>query len=150
MASPDEIQRIAQAMNAVRPDWRVTSLVTFLTRHHAGRPYRDLAIAAVAVATDTRTQTPELLNQHGPWWVAAQAAFAHVDDHRFTRCPEPGHGSFPAWNCSACRAEEIADTHGRSERPDPNVPDPAVTAAGAALVRTAMREAGITPTPRSA
>lgn len=108
MATADEIQRIAAAMNALRPDWRTNSLVTFLTKHHSGRAYRDLAIAGIAVATDTRTQTPHLLNEHGPWWVAAQAASGNTTEHRYTRCPEPGHTSFPANNCAACRSEKLA------------------------------------------
>lgn len=108
MATTDEIQRIAAAMNSVRPDWRTTSLVTFLTKNHAARSYRDLAIAGVAVATDPRTQTPHLLNEHGPWWVAAQTAAGNTTDHRYARCTEPGHTSFPAWNCAACRSEKLA------------------------------------------
>lgn len=113
MASPDELERVAAAMNALRPDWPVRSLVTFLERHHAARPYRDLAIAAAAVATDTRTTTPNLLNEHGGWWAAAQAvtgtggggAIPRPND---PRCDEPGHEHELARNCRACRSEALA------------------------------------------
>jgi hypothetical protein len=108
MATADEIQRIAAAMNALRPDWKPSSLVTFLTKHHSARAYRDLAIAGTAVATDTRTKTPQLLNEHGPWWVAAQTAAGNTTDHRYARCEQPGHTSFAAWNCAACRSEKLA------------------------------------------
>lgn len=122
MSTRDEIQRIAAAMNALRPDWPVRSLVTFLESHQAGKPYRDLAIAAAAVATDVRTQTPNLLNEHGPWWTAAQAATgntgpASVPRPDDPRCTEPGHDRELARNCRWCRSEQIA--------PDPaTVPDP--------------------------
>jgi len=150
MLSRTEIERLAQAAHALRPDWPVSSLCTWLQADHATRAYRDVAVALAWVACDPQTQTPKRMNEMGPWWQAVRQAGSDATDIHFERCQEPGHSSFPAWNCAACRSEEIADTHGRSERPDPNVPDPAVTAAGAALVRTAMREAGITPTPRSA
>lgn len=120
MPSNDEIQRIATAMNALRPDWKHSSLVTFLGRHHATRAYRDLAIAAVVVASDPTTKTPELLNKHGNWWAAAQAASGSVattvprpDD---PRCTEPGHEHELARNCRACRSEALA-TDGRTETP---------------------------------
>ena len=114
MPSPDEIQRIAAAMNALRPDWRYTSLVTFLTNHHANRPYRDLAVAAVAVATDARTQTPNLLNEHGPWWVASQTAagtaVAGVPAPGSQRCDVYGHEHELAHNCRACAVDGYEPT----------------------------------------
>lgn len=110
MATPDEIDRIAAAMNALRPDWPVRSLVTFLSRHHAARPYRDLAIAAVAVATDTRTTSPNLLNEHGGWWTAAQAVTGTNGGGAVLRPTDPRCGEHP-WssrtNCAACRSEAL-------------------------------------------
>lgn len=108
MATHDEVERIAASMNQLRPEWSTRSLVTFLHKFDA-RPYRVLAVAATYVATDPRTLTPNLLTEHGPWWVAAATLDDHTD-HRFTRCTLPGHGSFPATNCSACRSEHIERT----------------------------------------
>lgn len=110
MPSPDEIQRIAAALNALRPDWRVSSLVTFLTKHHATRSYRDLAIAAVVVATDAKTTTPNLLNSHGAWWVAAQsvmgpAAIVGVPAPGAPRCQVYGHDHEVASHCRACKLD---------------------------------------------
>jgi len=138
MADEHEIQRIAAAMNVIRPKWPIKSLVTFLTNHHARRPYRDLLIAGVVVASDERTETPKLLNQHGPWWAAAQAAFVHVEvSHE--KCAEPGHTSYPAHNCGACRAEDLeADTTTAPPTPDPGQAE--VSTRGAALVREALRK----------
>lgn len=109
MATTTDIQRIAAAMSALRPDWNPRSLATYLETKHAHRASRDLAIAAVIVATDPVTRTPKLLEQHGPWWTAAHLASGQTADPiRYERCPEIGHTSFPATNCSACRAEKLA------------------------------------------
>lgn len=109
MPNTDEIQRIAAAMNALRPDWNIRSLVTYLERNHAARPFRDLIVAAVVVATDARTQTPKLLEQHGAWWVAAKAAqgTGAADPVHYARCPVIGHTSYAAHNCGACRWDAI-------------------------------------------
>lgn len=113
MANKEETQRIAAAMHAIRPEWRPDSLATFLTRHHHARPYADLMVAAVIVAMDERTKTPELLNQHGRWWVAAQQVFRAtatptVGPGKEPRCTIYGHDSYPARTCPGCRAEHLA------------------------------------------
>ncbi|MGV3564183.1 MAG: hypothetical protein ACO1ON_12975 [Nocardioides sp.] len=149
MPTPSEVDRIAAIMHTLRPDWRTSSLVTFLTTHHGERPYRDLLIAAVVVATDPRTTTPRLLNEHGAWWVAAQVAFSgsqgptSVPRHTDPRCEVPGHEHELAHNCRACASERLAD-------PDPPVvtlgitpEQAAINAAGAALALAAMTD----PTP---
>lgn len=121
MPTPNEIQRIAGAMHALRPEWGFTSLVTFLTNHHSTRAYRDLTIAAVAVAADPITKTPRLLNTHGAWWVAAQAGAGTTAGESTTiaKCAEPGHTSFYAHNCGSCRAEQL---EGERVNQQPRVP----------------------------
>lgn len=112
MASPLEIQRIAAAMCAIRPDWRQASLVTFLNKHHQDRAYQDLALAGVAVALDTKTTTPALLNQHGPWWSAAYVAAGQgtepVGPGREPACDLAGHEHELKRSCRACRADRLA------------------------------------------
>ena len=107
MATRTEIERIAAAMNALRPNWPARSLVTFLETHHASRPYQDLAVAAVFVACDPRTTTPELLNQPAPWRVAGRTtgATGGPPGPRVPRCPIHPH---EAERCSACRSEWLA------------------------------------------
>jgi hypothetical protein len=142
MPTADEIQRIAAAMNALRPDWRPSSLVTFLTKHHIGRSYRDLAIAGVVVASDPTTKTPHLLNGHGSWWVAAQAvmgsaAVIGVPAPGAPRCEVYGHEHEVATHCRACKLD-AAETgrwpdgtrHHQATRTTPPV-DPAMRAANA-------------------
>jgi len=136
MPTHDEIQRIAAAMHALRPEWNPRSLATFLERHHAARAYRDLATAACIVATDPRTKTPQLLNEHGPWWAATQIVFTgKTDPLHFPRCTVDGHRSYPAANCGACRSETLAADEHRT------APEPVNVGPGPELARTALRTA---------
>lgn len=104
MATPIEIARLAAAGNVLRPDWPTASLQTCLTRH-THRPYHDLAVALVYVATDPASKTPARLNENGPWWrITATGQETHLpppvrdvlDGPRRTTPPTP------AW--SAARA----------------------------------------------
>lgn len=138
MADHNEIQRIATAMNALRPAWPINSLVTFLGKHQT-RPFRDLAIAAVVVATDERTTTPNLLNQSGPWWKAAQEGTGvttpQVGPGR-DRCTVYGHESYPARTCPGCRTEYLhtntwpKGTRHQDAQHAPTEPDAKTRAAG--------------------
>lgn len=125
MPTNDEIQRIAVAMNAHRPDWPVASLVTFLGRHHGNRAYRALAVAGVVIATDPTTQTPQLLNQQGPWWSAAYAgsgdssATTTPGPHQ-ARCDVPGHEHEIHGHCRSC----IADAQIAAEIAAESLPKP--------------------------
>lgn len=108
---------IAAAMHSLRPEWRTDSLLTFLEKHHADRPFRHLAVAATAIAVDPRTTTPLLLNSQGHWWAAAsagtKAASLSVLGPQHSRCELPGHEHQLAHNCAACRADVLAgDTEG--------------------------------------
>lgn len=106
MATRDEIQRVAAAMHALRPEWNPRSLATFLERHQAHRAYGDLAIAAAHVATDPRTKTPELLNQHGPWWRGTTTTDASGPPPVGSpRCPIHPHAPT---RCPHCRSEHLA------------------------------------------
>jgi hypothetical protein len=70
----DERQRLAAMANALRPDWQASSLYTHLTREHAPRGYRDLAVALAWIACDPDTKTPARLLEPGPWWSATRPA----------------------------------------------------------------------------
>jgi hypothetical protein len=107
MLNQTEIDRLAAAAHALRPDWPIRSLATFIERDHAARPYRDVAVALAWVAVDPKTVTPKRMNELGPWWTAL-ASTENTSPTHFERCPETGHRSFPAHNCSACRADQLA------------------------------------------
>jgi len=70
MPTHNELERLAAAANAMRPEWPTRSVLTVLARDHATRAYRDLAVALAWVAADPNTKTPARLAESGPWWAA--------------------------------------------------------------------------------
>ena len=136
MLEQREIERLAAAAAALRPEWPIKSLCTFLARDHAHRSYADVAIALTAIAVDPKTKTPKRMNELGPWWAAAAAAFGdRANDTRYERCPVDGHRSYPAGNCGACRSETLA------AEPPTTPPEPVDVGPGPDLARTALRTA---------
>lgn len=107
MATRTELERIAAQATALRPDWPTRSVLTYLECEHAAKSYRDLAVAVAHIATDAETRTPRRLSEPGPWWRPTDDPAPAV---HFARCPEVGHESFPAHNCSACRSEALEGT----------------------------------------
>lgn len=72
MMTEDEVARLAALGTALRPTWAASSLRTFIARHVAhNRAYGDTAVALSWIATKTKTETPRLLLEPGPWWKAA-------------------------------------------------------------------------------
>lgn len=69
-----EAQRIAAAMNALRPDWPTTQLRTLLREKLGDRPRRDVAVALAWIACEAGTANPYRVLEAGPWWKAAGAA----------------------------------------------------------------------------
>src|SRR5690554_2089445 len=106
--SRTEIERLAAMANALRPDWPVRSLCTWLNADHARRPYRDVAVALAYVATDPATQMPKRMNEAGPWWAAVRGATEDGKPLHYARCEVDGHRSYPASSCGACRADQMA------------------------------------------
>ena len=126
MASKTELERLAAAGAALRPDWPVRSVLTYLTNNHAHRTYRDLAVALAYIATDPTTVTPKRLGEAGPWWrVSPETAASTVPRAGAARCTIPGHEHEIAANCRSCRAEQIAIADGTSA---PTTRDPLVSA----------------------
>lgn len=67
-----EIDRLALAGNALRPDWQTSSLRTFLGKHFGSRAYRDVALVLVNACTiEPATQTPQLMLQPSLWGITA-------------------------------------------------------------------------------
>jgi hypothetical protein len=57
MLTKTEAERLAAAAHALRPDWPVSSLLTYLSRHKASA-YRDVAVALAWIATRRADQDP--------------------------------------------------------------------------------------------
>jgi hypothetical protein len=67
-----ERDRIAAAMNAMRPDWPTKQLQTLLALPQlAERPRRDVTVALAWVACETASASPYRVLEAGPWWRAA-------------------------------------------------------------------------------
>ncbi len=141
MISRDETERLAAMANALRPDWPLKSLTTFIVNERTRRTYREVAIALAWVATDPATDTPKRMLEAGPWWNASRAQAATVSVV-VTRCPE--HPEHPAARCPACdsRRGEVDHDAGvaavrEALRSAPRYEPPAVKAARAAERRGA-------------
>ena len=100
-----EAERLAQAINALRPDWPARSVLTFIGSKLADRAYRDAALALTAVAVDPTTATPARVLEDGPWWQTARPTGRTTPAVREHECPDhPGHRS---WSCPQCAAEAV-------------------------------------------
>jgi len=71
MIDEHDIERIAAAMNQLRPDWPTPSLRTFITKNLATRARRDVCVALAWIACEPNTATPARVLEAGPWWKAA-------------------------------------------------------------------------------
>lgn len=65
-----EADRIAAAMNQLRPDWPTSSVRTLIRKHLMERPRRDVAVALAWIACEANTSTPARVIEQGPWWRA--------------------------------------------------------------------------------
>ena len=104
MLSRDDTHRLAAMAGALRPDWPVKSLLTFISTQLADRTYREAAVALTWVATDPETATPRRVLEAGPWWNATRAHAATVSVIP-TMCAD--HPAQKAWRCPDC-AEDLA------------------------------------------
>jgi hypothetical protein len=141
MATRDQIQKLAGATNALRPDWPVKSLVTYLEKNHAARAYKDLALALAWLATDEETQNPARLAESGPWWTATRGSTLRGTprvgpEPGEERCGYAGHEHESAARCRLCAAERAAgDVPERPSEPAP-APESIVRVANAHRTRS--------------
>lgn len=120
-----EAQRLASAVNALRADWPLPSLRTWIWANLARRAYRDAAVALVWVAVDPATKMPARVLENGPWWgatlTAGSAAERHpsavpigdlCDTHGIHRdtCGCHGRATPPPWRAEAERQTRIERT----------------------------------------
>lgn len=66
MLTRQEGERLAQAINALRPDWPLASLITVIAKRR-DRPYLDLALELTFVALDPESKSPARVDHDGPW-----------------------------------------------------------------------------------
>lgn len=77
-----DLDRVAAAMNLLRPDWPAKSIRTLLAKRLADRPLRDVVVALAWVACEPASSTPARVLEAGPWWRAAavDGGQVHVRD----------------------------------------------------------------------
>lgn len=121
MISDNELTRLADMVQALRPEWPSRTTRAFLARTMRNRAYADLALALTAVCADPLSTTPARVEQPGPWWQAAKANMAQstVPDpgpgRGTPRCRYPAHESEPADGCRLC-----AEGHNGEPAPMPD------------------------------
>lgn len=107
-----EAERIANAINVLRPDWPVASLRTLLARPElTRRPRRDVLVALAWVAAEAETETPARVLESGPWWTAAAAEHARPA----TDAPEVIPPELRCAICSRHRDDCARNPHGGHE-----------------------------------
>jgi hypothetical protein len=107
----NEQQRIADAVNRLRPDWPVASLLSLLRGPKlASRPRRDVAVALAWVACESATRTPARVLEQGPWWQAATAEGGEDSRWRPPKAEDACKHHPGEWRdrCRSCAANEKA------------------------------------------
>ena len=141
----NEVNRIANAVNALRPDWPAASLRTLISGKLGNRTRRDVAVALTWVACDSTTKTPARVLEAGPWWhaVMPEGGIVRHPPKRGDDCP--GHpGEWPD-SCRGCASDRLAGTETRANpRRTPVDPDAlAATRAALATAKAALCSHGI-------
>lgn len=98
-----QAQALARLVHELHPTWDIPGIAAAISRAKDRGTIEALCIAAVRLAMRDELRSPAVLAEDGPHW--RNPSDPGRDDHRFTRCPEPGHRSYPAWNCGACKAD---------------------------------------------
>lgn len=107
MATDTELTRIADAINALRPDWPTRSVRAYLASKHRDRAYADLAVAMTAVATDPDSTTPARLDHDGRWWLLTSSRVAAAFVPSRPHCPIHPDELAGAKACPRCVAEAV-------------------------------------------
>jgi len=129
-------QALARLVHELHPTWDIPGIAAAISKSKDRGTIEEICIAAVRVAMRDDLRSPAILASDGPHWRGPAGPV--TNDHRFDRCPEPGHQSFPAWNCSACRSEDLEGTHpGSTPVRDRDRAD--VYDRGAAMARAAIK-----------
>ena len=102
----DQARALAMLVHTLRPEWGVPGIAAaiYAAKDKAGT--EQVIMAAVRLARRHDLRSPAVLAEDGPHWSVDRSE--GLDTDKFARCTKPGHQSYPAWKCGACRSEEIA------------------------------------------
>lgn len=114
-----DIDRLAAAANAMRPDWPLSSLRTFIRKHMAHRPVRDAAVALAWITCEPNTATPARVLEAGPWWRAAaiEDAITNTPPKAAEQCRDCGR------TLTECRSSALDCGKGRVRPEKPAADD---------------------------
>lgn len=109
---------LAALVHAMRQEWDVAGIVRALWDARDRGSAFELAIAAIHCASDLTNRTPAVIALAGVHWTKGKA-LGMTGGGNFVRCPQPGHTSFPAHNCGACRMDALDSSEASYERTPP-------------------------------
>ena len=126
---------LAALVHTLRIEWDIPGVIKALRDARDRGSAFDVAIAALHCASDLTNRTPAVIAMAGAHWTKGKA-LGMTGGGNFVRCPKPGHTSFPAHNCGACRMDALDGSDATYER-TPAVPTERVREIlDAALTRT--------------
>ena len=111
----DQAQALAALIATLRPDWQPPGILKALSDARTRGTAWDLAHAALYAAQDPSVRTPAVIALPGDHWRGR--SLGDGTPIHYPRCPEPGHTSYRADNCGACRAERLEATAPRETPP---------------------------------
>lgn len=105
-----QAEALTALVHALRPDWDGNGVMTALANARDRGTAWELAHAALHAAETPTNRTPAVIGMTGEHWTRGKPLGTATTTGRFQRCPEPGHSSYPAWNCGYCKAERLEAT----------------------------------------
>ena len=117
----DQAHALAALIATLRPDWQPPGILKTLSDARTRGTAWDLAHAALYAAQDPSVRTPAVIALPGDHWRGR--SLGDGTPIHYPRCTEPGHTSYRADNCGACRAEQLEAIAPR-ETPPGGVPMP--------------------------
>ena len=111
----DQAHALAALIATLRPDWWPPGIRKARSDARTRGTAWDLAHAALYAAQDPAVRTPAVIALPGDHWRGR--SLGDGTPIHYPRCPEPGHTSYRADNCGACRAEQLEATAPRETAP---------------------------------
>jgi len=127
---------LVSLLRAGRNGWDQAGVRAAIHKARMNADAHDLCVAAIRAAQNPTNRTPAVIAMDGPHWRTGGGELTR--DLPAPRCDKPGHTSYPATNCGACRSEALQVDKVLPE-PDPDVA--AIASRGADRARRALAAA---------
>lgn len=88
MLTTSEVTRIARSVVAIRPDWQLNDIYTFIDHRLRDKDFHAVAVASAWVAADPLTKKFVRIESSGPWWnlIGQPTLLASVEIPDHERC----------------------------------------------------------------